>query len=126
MRIRFVGSGDAFGSGGRSRTCIQVADEGQVLLVDCGATSLAALKAQGLDPGAISAIAITHLHGDHFGGLPYLILDGQFSGRVAPLLIGGPPPGTAARLTCAPARKWEDSWRDCRLSAVVASAAHSS
>ena len=98
MRIRFVGSGDAFGSGGRSQTCIQVSGHDQVMLVDCGATSLVALKAQGLDPGAISAVAITHLHGDHFGGLPYLILDGQFSGRTAPLLVAGPP-GTAARLT---------------------------
>jgi ribonuclease BN (tRNA processing enzyme) len=98
MRIRFVGCGDAFGSGGRAQTCIQVSDGDQVLLVDCGATSLIALKAQGLEPGAISAIAITHLHGDHFGGLPYFILDGQFAGRVAPLLIAGPP-GTAARLT---------------------------
>jgi ribonuclease BN (tRNA processing enzyme) len=98
MRIRFVGSGDAFGSGGRSQTCIQVSGQDQVLLVDCGASSLVALKSQGLDPAAISAVAITHLHGDHFGGLPYLILDGQFSGRVAPLLVAGPP-GTAARLT---------------------------
>ncbi|HUC22783.1 MAG TPA: MBL fold metallo-hydrolase [Streptosporangiaceae bacterium] len=98
MRIRFVGSGDAFGSGGRSQTCIQVSGQDQVLLVDCGASSLVALKSQGLDPAAISAVAITHLHGDHFGGLPYLILDGQFSGRVAPLLVAGPP-STAARLT---------------------------
>jgi len=93
-----VGSGDAFGSGGRSQTCIQVSGQDQVLLVDCGASSLVALKSQGLDPAAISAVAITHLHGDHFGGLPYLILDGQFSGRVAPLLVAGPP-STAARLT---------------------------
>lgn len=100
MRVRFVGSGDAFGSGGRWQTCIHLSDQDQVLLVDCGATSLAALKAQGLDPGAIGGVAITHLHGDHFGGLPFLILDGQFSGRLAPLLIAGPP-GTAARLAAA-------------------------
>jgi ribonuclease BN (tRNA processing enzyme) len=97
VQVRFVGSGDALGSGGRWQTCIQLSGAGQVLLVDCGATTLAALKTQGVDPGDISAVAITHLHGDHFGGLPFLILDGQFSGRSAPLLIAGPP-GTAARL----------------------------
>jgi ribonuclease BN (tRNA processing enzyme) len=97
MRIRFAGSGDAFGSGGRRQTCIHVSGEGQVLLVDCGATSLVALKAEGLDPDAVGAVAVTHLHGDHFGGLPFLILDGQFSGRSAPLQVAGPP-GIRARL----------------------------
>lgn len=100
MRVRFAGSGDAFGSGGRFQSCIHLAGAGQVLLADCGATSLAALKAQGLDPGEIGAVVITHLHGDHFGGLPFLILDGQFSHRAAPLLVAGPP-GTGARLTAA-------------------------
>jgi len=98
MRIRFVGSGDAFGSGGRWQTCIHLSVEGQALLVDCGATSLVALKAQGLHPHAVGAVAVTHLHGDHFGGLPFLILDGQFSHRTAPLLVAGPP-GTRVRLT---------------------------
>jgi hypothetical protein len=49
MRIRFVGGGDTFGSGGRWQTCIHLSCSGQAVLVDCGATSLAALKAQGLD-----------------------------------------------------------------------------
>src|SRR3954451_15284268 len=71
MKVRFVGSGDAFGSGGRWQTCIHVSGEGQALLVDCGATSLTALKAQGLDPNEVGAVAVTHLHGDHFGGLPF-------------------------------------------------------
>jgi ribonuclease BN (tRNA processing enzyme) len=93
----FAGSGDAFGSGGRMQTCIWLDGDGQVVLVDCGATSLAALRALGLDPGAVDAVAVTHLHGDHFGGLPFLILDGQFSRRTAPLLVAGPP-GTRARL----------------------------
>ena len=97
MRVQFAGAGDAFGSGGRFQTCIHLSADGQVLLVDCGTTSLVALKSQGLDPNAIGAVAITHLHGDHFGGLPFLILDGQFSHRSAPLLVAGPP-GTRARL----------------------------
>ena len=41
---------------------------------------------------------ISHLHGDHFGGLPFLILDGQFSRRTKPLTVVGPP-GLARRLT---------------------------
>ena len=91
MRVRFAGSRDAFGGGGRWQTCIHLAAGGQVLLADCGATSLVALKAQGLDPNAVGAVVVTHLHGDHFGGLPFLILDGQFAHRSAPLLVAGPP-----------------------------------
>jgi ribonuclease BN (tRNA processing enzyme) len=98
MRVRFVGSGDAFGNGGRFQTCISVASGGRTLLVDCGATSLVALRAQGIDPGSVDAVVVTHLHGDHFGGLPFLILDGQFTRRTAPLRVLGPP-GTAQRLT---------------------------
>src|SRR6266498_5469680 len=97
VQVRFVGSGDAFGSGGRWQTCIRIASGGQVMLIDCGATSLVALKAQGLDPGSIDAVAVTHLHGDHFGGLPFLILDGQFRRRTRDLTVVGPP-GTQDRL----------------------------
>jgi ribonuclease BN (tRNA processing enzyme) len=100
VQVRFVGSGDAFGSGGRWQTCIQLAASGQTLLVDCGATSLVALKAQRIDPSTIDAVVVTHLHGDHFGGLPFLILDGQFSRRSTPLVLAGPP-GTGDRLAAA-------------------------
>ena len=65
--------------------------------MDCGSTSLTALTARGLDPGEIGTVFVSHLHGDHFGGLPYLVLDGQFRGRTRPLNVAGPP-GTAARL----------------------------
>jgi ribonuclease BN (tRNA processing enzyme) len=98
VTVTFAGSGDAFGSGGRYQACIHLraADRPPVLL-DCGATSLSALKTLRLDPAEISTVFISHLHGDHFGGLPFLILDGQFAGRVGPLTVAGPP-GTAARL----------------------------
>jgi ribonuclease BN (tRNA processing enzyme) len=97
VTVQVVGAGDAFGSGGRFQACISVrAPEGHALL-DCGATSLVALKRLGIDPSTIDAVLVTHLHGDHFGGLPFLILDGQFSRRTRPLVVAGPP-GLADRL----------------------------
>jgi ribonuclease BN (tRNA processing enzyme) len=93
-----AGSGDAFGSGGRYQACIHLRPAGgSPVLLDCGATSLSALKRLGIDPGEIAAVFVSHLHGDHFGGLPFLILDGQFSHRNGPLAVVGPP-GTATRL----------------------------
>jgi ribonuclease BN (tRNA processing enzyme) len=98
VTVTFAGSGDAFGSGGRYQACIHVRPAGEPpFLLDCGATSLTALKAAGLDPGEIGTVIVSHLHGDHFGGLPFLVLDGQFTGRTRPLTVAGPP-GTAARL----------------------------
>jgi len=96
--VTFAGSGDAFGSGGRYQACIHVrSPDHPPVLLDCGATSLTALKVRALDPGEIGIVFISHLHGDHFGGLPFLILDGQFTGRTSPLTVAGPP-GTASRL----------------------------
>lgn len=90
-RLRFIGSGDAFGSGGRYHTCFLV-EAASPFLIDFGASSLIALKRWGVDPNAIGTILVTHLHGDHFGGLPFLILDAHLvSRRTAPLTIAGPP-----------------------------------
>lgn len=98
VTVQIVGAGDAFGNGGRFQACVSVrAPEGHALL-DCGATSLVALKRLGVDPGSVDAVLVTHLHGDHFGGLPFLILDGQFTRRERPLTVAGPP-GTAERLS---------------------------
>jgi ribonuclease BN (tRNA processing enzyme) len=98
MRVTVVGSGDAFGSGGRFNTCFFVETARGTLLVDCGASALVALKAQGIDPLRIDGIFLSHLHGDHFGGLPFLLLDAQFlARRERPLTIAGPP-GTRTRL----------------------------
>ena len=91
ISVRFLGSGDAFGSGGRLQTCILLESDGGRFLIDCGATSLSAMKRFDIDPSSIDAVLISHLHGDHFGGLPFLILDGQFSRRTRPLVIAGPP-----------------------------------
>ena len=93
VQVRFVGCGDAFGSGGRFQACILLHgpgdDRGEVLL-DCGASSLVALKQQRQDPNQIGLVLVSHLHGDHFGGVPFLVLDGQFTHRTRPLHVAGP------------------------------------
>ncbi len=92
MQVQFIGCGDAFGSGGRFNTCFMVTGAQSRFLIDCGASSLVALKRFSVDPNSLDAILISHLHGDHFGGLPFLLLDAQFvSRRRRPLLIAGPP-----------------------------------
>jgi len=90
MQVQFVGCGDAFGSGGRLNTCFHVTGDAANFLIDCGASSLPALKHASIDRGAIDLILITHFHGDHFAGLPFFLLDAQFSARTRPLVIAGP------------------------------------
>jgi len=98
MKLRFVGCGDALGSGGRYNTCFHVTGSLVNFLIDCGASSLPALKRLGIARDAIDLILITHFHGDHFAGLPFLLLDAQFSRRTRPLVIAGPQ-GIETRLT---------------------------
>lgn len=90
VRLTFIGSGDAFSSGGRFQACLLLEGAQEPVLLDCGATSLVALKRAGVDPATLGWVALSHLHGDHFAGLPFLILDGQFAGRTRPLVIAGP------------------------------------
>src|ERR1700674_3128838 len=88
---RVVGSGDSLGSGGRFQTCIVVDGPTTRFAVDFGASSLIALARQGIHPNSLDAILLTHLHGDHCGGVPFLLLDAMLaSRRTRPLTIAGP------------------------------------
>jgi len=118
MRLTIVGSGDAFGSGGRSHTCFLVKSPASTFLLDCGASALISLKRLAVDLHVIDGIVLSHLHGDHFGGLPFLLLDAQFAHkRERPLVIAGPP-GTRQRLhdavealfPRAVSSKWRFAW----------------
>ncbi|MGC9369733.1 MAG: MBL fold metallo-hydrolase [Paracoccaceae bacterium] len=91
MELTFLGCGDAFGSGGRFNTCFHLAAPDTCFLIDCGASSLIAMKRFGVDRNSIDTIFVTHFHADHFGGIPFFILDAQLlAGRETPLTIVGP------------------------------------
>ena len=91
MKLTIAGCGDAFGTGGRFNTCFHVEARPGNFLIDCGASSPVALAKQRLDPNGIDTIFITHLHGDHFGGLPFMMLQGWYaSKRKTKLTIAGP------------------------------------
>jgi ribonuclease BN (tRNA processing enzyme) len=100
VRLRFLGCGDAFASGGRLQACLRLEGASEQVLIDCGATALVSLKRERIDPASVGYVVLSHLHGDHFAGVPWLILDGQFAGRDRPLVIAGPPE-TAERLKLA-------------------------
>ncbi len=98
-RVRFIGSGDSFGSGGRFQTCILVELGGIRMLLDCGASSLIAMRSQGIDPNSIDVILLTHMHGDHCAGVPFLLLDAMLGSKRSRSLVVAGPAGTEAHMT---------------------------
>src|SRR5262245_14105783 len=98
MRVHVLGCGDAFGSGGRNMSGYLVETEEKLFLLDCGPTSLLAMKREGFNPSRLDAVFLTHLHGDHFGGLPFFFIDALYANpRPAPLHLAGPR-GTEERV----------------------------
>jgi ribonuclease BN (tRNA processing enzyme) len=97
VKVTILGCGDAFGAGGRLHSSYLVQTPQTTFLVDCGPTILQALKRLRIDPGRIDFVVVSHLHGDHFGGLPFLYMEYRYEApRTRPLAVYGPS-DTAAR-----------------------------
>ena len=61
-------------------------------MLECGPGVLAGVKRMGIPSDAPDAVLVSHLHGDHFGGIPFLFLEYLFENpRQRPLVIAGPP-----------------------------------
>lgn len=98
MKLHVLGCGDAFGSGGRNQSGYLVEASDRLFLMDCGPTTLLAMKRAGFDPRRLDAIVLSHLHGDHFGGLPFFMIEYLYQNRRSyPLIVAGPP-GTEERV----------------------------
>lgn len=89
--LTVIGCGDAFSSGGNNQTCFHVQTPFGSFLIDCGAGALAGLKKNDLYLAEIDTIIISHFHGDHYGGLPYLLQDRANERQKEPLTILSPP-----------------------------------
>jgi ribonuclease BN (tRNA processing enzyme) len=104
MRLTFIGCGDAFGAGGHLQTSFHVRSSAATFLIDCGATTLIGMRRFGFQPNDIDTVFVSHLHGDHFGGLPWLLVDAIYvSKRTRPLVVTGPKGIEARFLTAAEA-----------------------
>lgn len=96
--VVFIGTSDAFGAGGRRQSAIFVRAPSGGILLDCGGTTLTGLQELGIERGEIDTILLSHFHGDHFGGVPPLLLASLYEDRrSAPLRVAGPP-GVEARV----------------------------
>tara|TARA_Y100000590_G_scaffold90067_1_gene101494 strand:+ start:4115 stop:4828 length:714 start_codon:yes stop_codon:yes gene_type:complete len=89
MKIITLGTGNAFTSNGRANASVLL-DGTFKILFDCSPQTIQLLRKLNLAPNQIDYIFISHLHGDHSGGLPFFLLNLKHreSGTVT---VSGPP-----------------------------------
>ena len=89
----FLGTGDAFGSSGQRQSAVLLTARNapRGVLLDAGPGCHSALRAEGLSNRDLAVVVLSHFHGDHYGGLPFIELDAFRTSRRAPLLVLAPP-----------------------------------
>ena len=101
LRITFLGTSAGMPTRTRNVASVAVTMDGRVLLFDCGEGTQHQLMQSAVRFGAIDAIFLTHLHGDHLFGLPGLLSSMSLNAREKPLALYGPA-GTAAFMRSLP------------------------
>lgn len=82
MKLTVIGSADAFNSAGRGNSCYLLESAGaSKVMIDFGPTALYGLRRQGIPPNEVGGVVFTHLHGDHTGGFPLLVIDALYNSR---------------------------------------------
>ncbi len=87
LDLTFIGTGNAFAPGGLCWNGFVVNDR---YLFEAPPTALMALNKAGIDANTLEAVILSHHHGDHFLGLPFLLLHWKYLGRTRPIRIIGP------------------------------------
>lgn len=88
LSITFIGVGNAFASGGACWNGFLV---NRNVLFETPPQVLMSVQNAGVNPNDIETVLISHHHGDHFYGLPMLMLWWKWMGRTKPVKVVGPP-----------------------------------
>lgn len=88
LELTFIGSGNAFV---REGACWNGFVANGRYLFEAPPQALMSLNRLGIDPNAIDAVVLSHHHGDHLLGLPFLLLHWKYLGRTTPVTVIGPP-----------------------------------
>lgn len=91
MRVIPLGTSSGKPTIKRNVSALAVAREAEWLLFDCGEGAQTQITRAGLSPSRLAAVFITHLHGDHFNGLPGLLSTMGLDRRTRELTLAGPP-----------------------------------
>jgi ribonuclease Z len=91
MKVISLGTSSGKPTIKRNVSALAVAREAEWLLFDCGEGAQTQITRAGLSPNRLAAIFITHLHGDHFNGLPGLLSTMGLDRRNRELTLAGPP-----------------------------------
>lgn len=92
MRLNIIPLGTSAGRPTlrRGASALAIVDETGWVMCDCGEGAQMAAARAGLSLARLDAVLITHLHGDHFNGLPGLLGSLGLDGRERPLVVAGP------------------------------------
>ncbi len=89
--VTFVGTAASVPTAARGTAATLIARGGERWLVDCGEGTQRQLLRSGLGLADLDLILLTHMHGDHYLGLPGMLKTFGLRGRERALLVIGPP-----------------------------------
>lgn len=81
MKIKFIGTGSGKTSLKRYHSSFLISSTNYNMLVDCGDGISRAILNQNISFNSIDYILISHLHADHYAGLPSLLTQMKLTGR---------------------------------------------
>lgn len=90
FEIHFIGTAAAVPSKERAMPCVAVKSGPDMVLFDCGEGTQRQLMLSRFSFMKVKAVLVTHMHGDHFYGLPGLMQTMGMADRKDPLLVVGP------------------------------------